>query len=100
MSDNVRHPVHYNQGGIECFDALRAALGDKYMGFLIGNVIKYCWRYEHKNGIEDLQKAKAYIEEAIKEMQNRTIPRISPEMADEELAIVLREKLGKEVQHD
>ena len=71
MSDNVRHPQHYNQGGIECFDALRAALGDKYMGFLIGNVIKYCWRYEHKNGIEDLQKAKAYIDEAIKEMESQ-----------------------------
>ena len=71
MSDNVKHPSHYNQGGIECFDALRAALGDKYMGFLIGNVIKYCWRYEHKNGIEDLQKAKAYIEEAIKEMESQ-----------------------------
>lgn len=72
MSDNVSHPNHYNHGGLECFDALRAALGDKYMGFLIGNVIKYCWRYEHKNGIEDLQKAKAYIDEAIKEMQRRT----------------------------
>jgi hypothetical protein len=39
------------------------------MGFLIGNVIKYCWRYEHKNGIEDLEKARAYIDEAIKEMK-------------------------------
>lgn len=67
MSDNVSHPNHYNHGGLECFDALRAALGDKYIGFLIGNVIKYCWRYEHKNGIEDLQKARAYIDEAIKE---------------------------------
>jgi hypothetical protein len=71
MSDNVSHPNHYNHGGLECFDALRAALGDKYMGFLIGNVIKYCWRYEHKNGIEDLQKARAYIDEAINEMQSK-----------------------------
>lgn len=71
MADNVSHPNHYNHGGLECFDALRAALGDKYMGFLVGNVIKYCWRYEHKNGIEDLQKAKVYIDEAIKEMQSK-----------------------------
>lgn len=69
--DDKIKPYHYNHGGLECFDALRAALGDKYMGFLIGNVIKYCWRYEHKNGIEDLQKAKAYIDEAIKEMQSK-----------------------------
>lgn len=73
MADNVSHPIHYNHDGLECFDALRAALGDKYMGFLIGNVIKYCWRYEHKNGIEDLQKAKAYIDEAIKEMQRKQV---------------------------
>lgn len=73
MADNVSHPNHYNHGGLECFDALRAALGDKYMGFLVGNVIKYCWRYEHKNGIEDLQKAKAYINEAIKEMQRNQV---------------------------
>jgi hypothetical protein len=72
MDDKIK-PYHYNHGGLECFDALRAALGDKYMGFLIGNVIKYCWRYEHKNGIEDLQKAKAYIDEAIKEMQSKQV---------------------------
>lgn len=29
MSDNVSHPNHYNHGCLECFDALRAALGDK-----------------------------------------------------------------------
>ena len=69
IKKNVDHPSHYNHGGLECFDALRAALGDKYMGFLIGNVIKYCWRYEHKNGIEDLEKARVYIDEAIKEMK-------------------------------
>jgi hypothetical protein len=83
MSDNVNHPNHYNHGGVECFDALRAALGDKYMGFLIGNVIKYCWRYEHKNGIEDLQKAKAYIDEAIKEMHWRTGKEIGKEITEQ-----------------
>jgi hypothetical protein len=82
MDDKIK-PYHYNHGGLECFDALRAALGDKYMGFLIGNVIKYCWRYEHKNGIEDLQKAKAYIDEAIKEMHWRAGKEIGKEITEQ-----------------
>lgn len=36
-----------------------------YEGFLIGNVIKYVTRYPKKNGLEDLKKAKDYIEKAI-----------------------------------
>lgn len=36
-----------------------------YEGFLIGNVIKYVTRYPKKNGLEDLKKAKDYLEKAI-----------------------------------
>lgn len=68
--DNVSHPSHYNSGGIECIEAIKAALGDKYIGFLVGNVIKYCWRYEHKNGVEDLKKAAFYLDRAIEEAED------------------------------
>ena len=67
-NDAVNHPEHYTQGGIECIDAEKAALGDLFMGFLIGNVLKYLWRFRHKNGLEDLKKAKWYLEKAIEEM--------------------------------
>ena len=67
VADMVSHPSHYNMGGVECIDGIKAALGDKYMGFLIGNVIKYCWRHEHKGGKEDLRKAMFYLEKAIGE---------------------------------
>lgn len=70
VSDNVNHPAHYTAGGIECIDALKAALGDKFIGFLVGNVLKYCWRYQHKNGLEDLRKAQYYLNRAIEEMSN------------------------------
>ena len=73
MADMVSHPQHYNMGGVECIDGIKAALGDKYVGFLIGNVIKYCWRYEHKNGAEDLRKAKFYLEQAIGEMKMQNV---------------------------
>lgn len=66
----VSHPQHYNMGGIECIDGIKAALGENYIGFLIGNVIKYCWRYKYKNGLEDIKKARYYLEKAIGELEN------------------------------
>jgi hypothetical protein len=67
--DNVNHPPHYNQGGIECIEAIKAALGDGFAAYLRGNVIKYLWRCEHKGGVEDLKKAEFYLDRAIKEME-------------------------------
>ncbi len=67
--DNVNHPAHYNQGGIECIEAIKAALGDGFVSYLRGNVIKYLWRCDHKGGIEDLRKAAWYLDRAIKEME-------------------------------
>ena len=66
--DAVNHPSHYTTGGIECIDCIKSALGENFMGFLIGNVIKYAYRYRNKNGLEDLKKARWYLERAIKEI--------------------------------
>ena len=68
-NDPVEHPSHYTQGGIECIDAMKAALGEHFIGFVVGNAIKYLWRYKHKNGLEDLKKARWYLDRAIKEME-------------------------------
>jgi hypothetical protein len=68
--DNVNHPPHYNQGGIECIEAIKAALGDGFPDYLRGNVIKYLWRYKEKGGVEDLRKAAWYLDRLIKEMGN------------------------------
>lgn len=67
--DNVNHPAHYTSGGIECIDCIKAALGENFIGFLIGNVIKYSYRYRHKNGVTDLEKASVYLKWAIEEMK-------------------------------
>ena len=67
---NAVNPSHYKQGGIECKDCIKAALGEHYIGFLIGNAIKYTYRYQHKNGVEDLKKAAVYLDWAIKELSN------------------------------
>jgi hypothetical protein len=62
MTDPVVQPAHYTQGGVECIDALRAALGSAgFAAYCAGNIIKYVWRYKHKNGLQDLQKAAVYL---------------------------------------
>lgn len=75
MSDNVNHPQHYTQGGIECIDALKAATIGKtgIEAVCVANVIKYLWRYEEKNGLEDIRKAQWYINHLIQELQNQRI---------------------------
>lgn len=71
INDAVNHPSHYTQGGIECIDAMKASMSDEaFKGLLKGNVIKYIWRYEKKvNPLEDLKKAKWYLERLIKELE-------------------------------
>lgn len=58
----VNHPVHYTShpSGIECIQIT------EHMGFNLGNAIKYIWRADLKgNGIQDLQKARWYIDREI-----------------------------------
>lgn len=58
----VDHPSHYNQGGIECIDAMVAAFGiEEVKIFCKLNAFKYLWRSEEKNGAEDISKAQWYI---------------------------------------
>jgi hypothetical protein len=67
MNDNVNHPSHYTSGGIECIDALESAT-DGLNGIeavCTANAIKYLWRWKRKNGVEDLKKAKWYIDKLI-----------------------------------
>ena len=66
--DMVNSPPHYNQAGVECIDAIRAATDEGYEYYLQGNIIKYLWRYRYKNGVEDLKKAQWYLEKLIEEI--------------------------------
>lgn len=70
MNDNVNNPRHYTRGSIECIEAIKAATVGKtgIEAFCIGNAIKYLWRYENKNGLEDVEKAAWYINRLINEL--------------------------------
>ena len=73
---NVDHPLHYNsQGsGIECIDVV------EWLGFSIGNAIKYIWRADHKgNAIEDLEKARWYLDREIERRKKCVTPQSPPQ---------------------
>lgn len=65
--DNINHPTHYNYGKIEVIDFIDQVTKNykSSLAYYIGNVIKYVSRANFKNGVEDLKKAKWYLERAI-----------------------------------
>ena len=68
--DPVNRPAHYTSGGIECIDAMQAAFGDEAVkDFCLCNAFKYLWRHRQKNGVEDLKKARWYLNRLIREME-------------------------------
>jgi hypothetical protein len=70
--DEVNSPVHYNQGSVECIDAIQAALSaEEWRGFLKGQILKYTWRERHKGGKNDILKADFYLNK-LKEVENES----------------------------
>lgn len=80
MGDVVNHPEHYTKGKIEVIDFIV----DKNLGFCLGNVIKYVARCGHKKSagksleakaLEDLKKARWYLDREIEIREERMKPR-------------------------
>lgn len=64
--DAAVKPNYYKREGLECYDVQKASMGlVKYQGYLEGCVQKYLWRWEQKNGKQDLQKAVEYLTKLI-----------------------------------
>ena len=61
MPDFINQPPHYTShpSGVECIQIT------EHMSFLMGNAMKYLWRADLKNGVEDLKKAAWYIQREI-----------------------------------
>ena len=71
MEDKVKKPNHYTFGSVQLKDAWKACMSKEALcGFYKGNIMKYLWRYEHKNGVEDLKKAQQYLTWLIKELED------------------------------
>jgi hypothetical protein len=65
LHDPINHPKHYTShpSGIECIQIT------EHMSFNAGNVIKYVWRADGKGGVEDLRKARWYLDREIARLE-------------------------------
>ena len=60
---------HYKDKAIQPIEYIHA----NNLGFCAGNVIKYVTRYKDKNGVQDLEKAKHYLEMLIELESKKTL---------------------------
>lgn len=67
IHETINHPKHYNQhpSGVECITVV------EWFNFNLGNAIKYIWRWEGKNGLEDLKKARWYLDREIARLESQ-----------------------------
>lgn len=88
----VNHPPHYKQGDIETIDIIlditKNIPGNQ--GYLVGNIIKYMSRYHFKNGEEDIQKARWYIDKLLDLIDED----ISPPFTQEDIKRYIEEVSG------
>lgn len=80
MHEAVNRPAHYNQGEVECIDAMRAAFGDEAVSqHCLCNAFKYLWRADHKGKKrQDLEKAVWYIRFALGDDPRLDPPKSTP----------------------
>lgn len=63
MKEDIIQPKRYTQNNLECWDFwTKSGLNP-----LVASAVKYVWRYKYKNGLDDLNKAKVFLEKAKKE---------------------------------
>lgn len=71
--DLINSPSHYTSRGVKCpncetdIPCIEVA---QTFDFHLGNVIKYLWRHNHKDGVEGLKKAQWYLNDYIKRMED------------------------------
>lgn len=72
LDDKVNHPTHYTYGDIEIIDFIEQVTKDykPELAFAIGNAIKYISRANRKNGKEDLDKARWYLNRAFEKWED------------------------------
>ena len=75
LDDLVNKPPHYNAAGIECIDAMEAMVENAevpaHQAYCWQNAFKYLWRFPYKNGLEDLSKARWYIDRLISKLERK-----------------------------
>ena len=70
LEDLVNTPSHYRQHDLEAIDGIKGSMSrEEFKGYLKGAALKYLWRYQYKKEpVEDLRKAKWYLDKSLKEV--------------------------------
>lgn len=64
--DNVNHPVHYETGKFECIDVMVETQGKEAVkAYCLCAAFKYLYRHNRKNGLEDIKKARWYLDKYV-----------------------------------
>jgi len=73
ITDMVNRPLHYNSAEIECIDAMEAMVEgsdcEPHVAYCWQNAFKYLWRWPYKGGLEDLKKARWYLDRMISQLE-------------------------------
>jgi len=70
VEDMVNHPSHYETGKYECIDVMVESQGaEAVMAYCICNAFKYIYRHMRKNGVEDVKKARWYLDKYLELME-------------------------------
>ena len=78
MADNVNHPSHYETGKFECIDVMQEVFGtEAVQNFCVCNAFKYLYRHRRKNGKEDIEKARWYINKYLELEEKDELKRVS-----------------------
>lgn len=80
--DPVNNPKHYTQYDVECITIA------EQMGFNLGNVLKYLWRADLKNGVQDLEKARWYLTREIDRRHAQTVKVAPVPLTPEQTALI------------
>lgn len=95
MPDNVNHPSHYETGKYECIDVMIETQGiEAVKNFCICNAFKYLYRHENKNGVEDVRKAKWYLDKYL-ELVESDKEKLKKSFENLERSIENIQKIGK-----
>lgn len=78
MADNVNHPSHYETGKFECIEVMQEVFGtEAVQNFCVCNAFKYLYRHRRKNGKEDIEKARWYINKYLELEEKDELKRVS-----------------------
>ena len=78
MADNVNHPSHYETGKFECIEVMQEVFGtEAVQNFCVCNAFKYLYRHRSKNGKEDIEKARWYINKYLELEEKDELKRVS-----------------------